>query len=428
MVFDNDRLRVLVISHNVFSDNTSMGKTLSSYFCGFDPDNVAQLFFHSETPSSGVCDLYYRITDKEMIKSVFFRKSGTVVSSVKDAAPLRSPRKENGVESSLYQKGRRRTPMIYFLRNLWWKLGKWNTKALRNWIDDFSPDCVFLASGDYSFAYDIALFIAKKRGIPLYISCMDDYYFNNKNSDSVFGRIVHKSFMKHVGKAVDYSNAIFCICDKMSRDYSAFFNKKCVTLHTSASFDGKLSEPKERCISYLGNLGLGRADRLVEIGRALKALNADIDHIDVYSSETRESILSKLTPENGIVFHGKIGADEVKRVIGKSLAVIHTESFGEKSENKVKYSVSTKIADSLMSGTCIFAYGPSDVASIEYLEQNGAALCVTSPEKLSEGLKTLLTDSFTVDNILVRSVELAKKNHTKMNSFNVIKSELAFLA
>ena len=33
-----------------------------------------------------------------------------------------------------------------------------------------------------------------------------------------------------------------------------------------------------------------------------------------------------------------------------------------------------KIADSLSSGTCIFAYGPEEIASISYLKQSNAAI------------------------------------------------------
>ena len=68
-------MRSLIISHNVFCKTTSMGKTLSSYFETWDQNDLAQLYVHSEIPTSNICKNYYRITDKEMIKSIFSRKS-----------------------------------------------------------------------------------------------------------------------------------------------------------------------------------------------------------------------------------------------------------------------------------------------------------------------------------------------------------------
>ena len=413
-------MKILIISHNVFSVTENMGKTLVSYFKDFGKENLAQFYIHSEVPTSDICNNYYRVTDKEMIKSVFGFKTGKVLSENDIQKNRKTSRTDSGTEAKLYQKARKRTPLIYILRNLWWKLGHWNNKQFRVWIDKINPDCIFFVSGDYAFMYDIALKTAKSLNIPLYISCMDDYYFNNKNNGKLLGGFQHRHFMKYVNKALSYSSAIFCICDSMKEDYEKLFNKKCVTIHTAASFDRKLEGEKKRKISYIGNLGYNRHLQLADIGRALKNLGADIDHIDVYSSEKREEILKLMTAENGIAFHGSIPADEVKKVMAESLAVIHTESFDENIKNSVRYSVSTKIADSLMSGTCILAYGPEEVASIKYLSDNNAAYCITSKEKLSSGLSELLTNEDIRNTIVKNALELANKNHKTNNNFNVI--------
>lgn len=39
-------LKVLVISHNVFSSTDAMGKTLSQLFTGVSPDEIAQFYIH----------------------------------------------------------------------------------------------------------------------------------------------------------------------------------------------------------------------------------------------------------------------------------------------------------------------------------------------------------------------------------------------
>ena len=60
----NDNPRILVISHNVFSKSTAMGKTMSSMLSCVPPENLAQLYFHSEVPTTDVCKNYFRITDQ----------------------------------------------------------------------------------------------------------------------------------------------------------------------------------------------------------------------------------------------------------------------------------------------------------------------------------------------------------------------------
>lgn len=413
-------MRILVVSHNVFSETENMGKTLVSYFKDFGQENLAQFYIHSEIPTSDICNNYYRVTDKEMIKSVFGFKTGKVLSENDIQKDRKTSRTDSGTEAKLYQKARKRTPLIYILRNLWWKLGRWDNKQFRAWTDKINPDCIFFVSGDYAFMYDIALKTAKSRNIPLYVSCMDDYYFNNKNNGKFLGGFQYKHFMKSVNKAMSYSSAIFCICDSMTEDYEKLFNKKCVTIHTAASFEGKLEGEKKRKISYIGNLGYNRHLQLIDIGRALKKLGTDIGHIDVYSSEKREEILKLMTAENGIAFHGSISADEVKKVMAESLAVIHTESFDENIKNSVRYSVSTKIADSLMSGTCILAYGPGEIASIKYLSENKAAICVTSKIDLENELLKLINEPQIRNKVVENALKLAQSNHSPDISIKLI--------
>lgn len=413
-------MRILVVSHNVFSKTENMGKTLVSYFKDFGKKNLAQFYIHSEIPTSDICNNYYRVTDKEMIKSVLGCKTGRILNEDDIEPDRKTSRTDSGAEAGLYQRARKRTPIIYLMRNLWWKLGHLNNKRFKLWLDDFNPECVFFVSGDYAFMYDIALKTAKSRNIPLYVSCMDDYYFNNKNKDEFLGKFQHRLFMKSVNKAMSYSSAIFCICDSMAEDYAKLFGKKCVTIHTAASFSGKLEGTKKRKISYIGNLGYNRHLQLADIGHTLKELNLNIDHIDVYSSETREEILKYMTSENGIAFHGSIPSDEVKKVMSESTAVIHTESFDENIKNSVRYSVSTKIADSLMSGTCILAYGPREIASIKYLSDNNAAFCITSKSELKSGLTSFINDTDLRDRIIKKAFELAEKNHGEGKNFDVI--------
>ena len=174
-------MKILVVSHNVFSKTSNVGKTLSAYFRGVDSKDMAQFYIHSEIPTDDICENYYRITDKEAIKSVFTRRSGRVFGKDDIKLDAADTRTDTGNTAKLYQKARSKRPFIYFARNTWWSLGKWNTKRLRAWLDEFDPDIVFFASGDYAFMYKIAEKIARMRKIPLVVSCMDDYYFYNKN-------------------------------------------------------------------------------------------------------------------------------------------------------------------------------------------------------------------------------------------------------
>lgn len=407
-------MRVLVISHTVFSKMGNMGKTLKSYFEKFQPHEIAQFYIHSEVPTDdAVCRNYYCFTDRDALKSLVpFRRCGRVFRREDIQTDRLQSRTDSGLAGAVYQFGRRRTAGIFAARNLLWKLSRWDTKQFWDWVDDFAPDVIFFASGDYSFTYDIAMKVADHTGKPLVVLCVDDFYLHNRNDATAMGRLTHRMFMKTVRRTMDRAHELFVIDDSMKREYEKLFGKTCRVLHTAA-VNREVPEQPRTQISYIGNLGMKRHQPLVRMGQALKALEDENcpRFIDVYSGERDPEILKHLTEENGIRFHGLIAPTEVPDVMGRSMAIIHTESFDADMVPIVRFSVSTKIADSLMFGPCLIAFAPAGIASVEYLRENDAAFVITEPEKLGEGLHRVLTDEALRGRIEQSARALAMKNH-----------------
>lgn len=407
-------MKVLIISHNPTSITNSMGKTILSYFRDFNVDEVAQFYIRPEAPSDGsVCRNYFRFTDKDAVRSILSLREQGCVFSETDIQPVDAPVGTGALEP-VYQFGSKRTASIYFLRNLLWKLSRWETGKLWKWVDDFNPDVIFFASGDYGFMYDIARKIAEHTGKPLAVACVDDYYIHNRNGGHLFGRMVHKAFLRTVNKTMARASMIFTICESMAREYEAMFGKPCHVLHTSAQKQEMPQNVQSHGISYLGNLGLNRNEQLVQMGRALQKLDIPgiPKYIDVYSGERNPEKLKILTPENGIRFHGAVSAEKVLEIMQRSMAIIHTESFDPAIQQMTRFSVSTKIADSLMNGPCLIAHGPEGIASMDYLKENGAAYVITDPDALAEGLTEILTDAALRQRIMANARALAQKNHS----------------
>ena len=406
-------MKLLVVSHNVLSLTDHNGKTLLSYFGGWEPSDLAQLYIQAKAPTLNNCGNYYRVTDKDMLKSIFTRKSGKSYGKA-DIKPDSDTPELSKLYENVYRIGSKRKPIMYFLRDLLWRMGNWNTGKLKKWVADFAPDAVYFASGGSSFTYRIALKIAKTCGCPLFISCFDDYYFTSPCKGYLGAGIAHKIFMRQVKKTMNYASCIFTICDKMREDYSKLFNKDCYTLHTASTVKEPFAtDGQNKKISYIGNLELERHKQLIAIGKALKGFKDEglPCSVDIYSGTTSPDILNLLTPENGVNFHGSIDADEVKKVMSESMLLIHTESFDQKMRLRTAYSVSTKIADSLASGICILAYGPKEVASVKYLRENAAAFCITDSNELESGLMQIISDGEKREQIAKSALYLAHKNH-----------------
>ncbi len=401
--------KVLVISHNVFSTTSSMGKTMASFFEGWDKENIAQLYFHSESPNSNICKNYFRITDFNLIESFFkFNQPGEIINESEINLNTSSTRIDTGIKSNIYNLGKKRKPYMYLLRNLLWGSKKWKSDRLIRWLDDFNPDIVFYAAGDYSFSIKVALDICELKKIPMIVFFGDDYYFLEAQKGSIIDSINRKMFKGDFLNMFSYLSSFIAASDKMQKKYYCEFNRPGYAIMTSAYVNEKVEEKNNIKISYIGNMGFERWKPLIEIGKSLKEIGYEID---VYSGEKSEDIICHLKPENGIRFHGSVPSYQVKDIIKSSTILIHVESMDEVNKEKTRYSMSTKIAESLGSGVCLFAYGPKDVSSIEYLIDNDAACVVTDSETLKIKLNEILLSKELREKYINNAQNLARKRH-----------------
>ncbi len=277
-----------------------------------------------------------------------------------------------------------------------------------NWIDKFNPDVIFYPAGSYCFSMDIVIDICKERKLPLVTFFGDEYYFLDSNKKSVFDSVNKKYYHNSFNELMKYTSFYITASDKMYELYKGKFGVNGCSLLTSTTKAKTPINNDKIKVSYIGNLGLNRWMPLLEIGRVLKKEGLILD---IYSGEMNNSILSNFTVDSGINFHGSISAEEVQEVISSSTLLIHVEAMDEVNKEKTRYSMSTKIAESLNSGVCIFAYGPNDIASIEYLINNDAACVVTGQEELENKLLQVLNDEKLRHKYIKNAYKLAEKRH-----------------
>lgn len=408
--------KVLVVSHTVFSESGNMGRTMADFFSAFPCDLLAQIYFHSEVPTLDICHRYFRVTDRNVLKSVFTRRAGYRIFNENDIDKGRkTSRTDKGIVAKIYQFSRRRTPIIYILRNLMWRTGVWDSKAMNSWLDKVNPDVIFFAAGDYSFSYRVVERISKKRGIPVVMWFCDDHFLNLRDNPSFLECFVKKDLIKWAKKVAQLSCGMIAISDKMKDDYSKLFNQDIEVLRISAKVNSSLVPSERRTgVVYAGNLGVQRLDSLIELGKTLK--NAGIpgyDHIDVYSGERDPNRLALLKEENGIIFHGAVPQGELARVLQSARYLLHVESKDPEAIRRTRYSLSTKIGESLVCHGVIFAYGPKEISSMTYLSDHHAAVMLESASDLIDKINYYNEHHDEYQNIVSNALKLAESQHNK---------------
>ena len=419
--------RVLIVSHTVLAKNTSMGKTMDTYFSGWDRDAIAQLYIQSEVPTNPLCTNYFRFTDPDALKSIVQRRRKGTVFTEADVQPERADPVEMGNLTGVYNYGRKRTPLIFLARDGMWRMSGWKHSGMLEWAKSFRPDVIFYASGDYAFSYRITRYLAEQLGVPYVICCFDDFYLYNPNRELFLGKFRHNRFMKTARETVNGAAKILTVNDSMAETYGKVFGRECGVVWTAANMEEAPEPPEKQGIVYLGDLGLGRNFQLSAIADALRECRGPgiPETLDIYSAETDPEILRPVQSNEGIRFHGAVPGHEVAGIIRKSKAVIHTESFDPVIREQVRYSLSTKIADCLASGTGLLAYGPPEAASMDYLIRNEAAFAATAREELPEVLNRLFSDEAEYRRITGNAKALARKNHAPEMTRETIRITLA---
>jgi glycosyltransferase involved in cell wall biosynthesis len=398
----------------LLNKNQNNGKTLLSIFKGWDPDKLAQMYFLPEIPEKEVCNNYFRITDSDVLKSIF--KIGNIKKSEGE--------KKSAITTLQFIRNFK-GPFFFLMRDLIWKFH--NKDSYYLWLNNFDPEIIFYVTGTNTFSYDIALNISKKRKIPLVLYFTDDYILPRRTINP-FWWLQNVRLKKRFYFALNLSSKNFVIGDSMNEEYSRRFGKDFDTLMNLVELHD-IEEKKDLdkitfIVSYLGNLALGRWKALAIIAEQIKRLKEEGFKIllEVYSlQKPNAKILKLLHNPPYSVFKGAVtDQNEIDQIISRSNLVLHVESFSKKDKDVTRFSVSTKISEYLSYGKCILAYGPEDVASIKYLKRNKAALICNDSKEVYEGIRQILVNSTLKQEYMLTAYNLAKEKHSRPDMKSIL--------
>ncbi len=404
--------KVLVIAHNAMDKNTNNGRTLLELFSGFDKNNLAQLVLHPNKINPEYCSTTFQITEIDILKN-FFRKKrvGNLIENCDEEVVNHS---EN--TASLYRKGSKKKSSYVLCRNLIWDTKKWFNKKLKNWLKEFNPDVIFFFAGGSTFSLKLTMKISKFLNIPYVSFWTDDYYLNNENLNGFFGLINNHIYKKQVRKLMKKGEYI-SLTDLMLEKYDKVFSKQGNCIYTTSSmkpFENKIHN-LPLTMSFLGNISFDRYKSLIDIADCICENQLPIT-FNLYTAEKREWILNNVLNVKCLNYCGQVEYDKVKEIICDSDILVHVENFGKDTIKEVKYSLSTKIADSLSSNRCLLAYGPDEVASMDYLIKNNCAIIATSRQELEEKLKQLVNNTEILDEKANFALKIAECNHNPANN------------
>ena len=422
---ENRLPRVLVVSHQCFSSTSAMGKTMASFFDYWHGQGVAQLFFRHETPDADCSGEYFRVTDFDILQSALIgydraaggRPNRTGGSDIID----RTDQTRSPFVSWAYCIGEHRWPVMNLARDFLWQRKRWDTRHLQEWLDHVDPEVVMLVPGEYRFAYEIAYHIARKRRIPLIIYYTDDYYGKQLSLSPLYW-LMHSLLMCTARKAVAYSSCLLTVSDRMAEEYQRRFSRPCYVLRHSV-------DTRKPCVYRVGATRGGQAvlyrqplhsNRWRSIAVLARALSQYVTagghraELSIFSRQKPNLPLLNAISIDGISrYAGSLDADGVCAEQQRADVLVHVESFDRRSRHYTRLSVSTKIPEYMASGKCILAFGPSEVASIDYVRRHDMGIVATDKGQLPDALKRAIEDAGLRTQMGMRARAVAERNHDR---------------
>ena len=400
--------RILIIGNECLSQSSSNGRTLRNFLVGWPKENLAQFYIHADAPDFEICDNFYCVTDGQALRAFLGKgKSGGVVTE--------APKAENKQPGLKQSRGRNAKTML--ARELIWNSGRWGWKQLQQWVAEFDPQVLLLQAGDCGFMCRMARKLAKKHKIPLAIYNSEGYYFKKFDYFRAAGLahrlypVFYGQFCRQFRKVMKMARETIYICEPLQQDYDKVFAHSSHTVYTATGVTAAEKQPHEGFVaSYLGNLGVGRHEPLIEIGNALQKISPELK-LNVYGKAPNEQVQKALESCPGICLKGFVPYEQVVEVLQQSDLLVHGESRDPFYREDLKYGFSTKMADSLASGTCFLLYAAPELACARYLRENEAAYVVSDPEELEQTLGLLVSDPEARNRYLANAKKLVEQNH-----------------
>ena len=409
-------MKVLVISGLPWRNDNSFGNTYSNWFSQMENVEIAHICLADGLPTEvNNVSAYFQVSEKALTKSLFKfnskKNSVGVVIRPSVTEEIKCDNSDKSFYSRLLNIGKKyHPPILYLIKECIWKFGNINYDDMFSFIKSFQPDIIFMSLSYACFLDRVALKIFSVFKLPIVLEASIDVY--TLKQFSVFPTYWIKRFwVRYKSRQIcKVASLLYVISEKQRLDYSKIFNLPIKVMYKFADtkrhlVDYNRSEGRLRYL-YTGNLGLGRRETLSWLANALK--NSGNGYLDIYTpTALTDSQKESLTHQGICTIFPPITSQQVIEEQNKSDILVHVESFSLKNKLEVRYSVSTKIMDYISTGRCILAIGPSNIASMEYLKNNGLALIANSKDEINNKINEINSNLEIVDKLANNNISFA---------------------
>lgn len=421
-------MKILVLSNTPWAKDNSFGNSYSNIFSEMPGLEFANIYLRYGQPDNDFDMRFFQITEKSLLRNLTNPKEPSGMEIFPDGRNGGKPEKK--AVKGFEQARKMRWQLLFWLRDFIWKIGRWKSVQLRAFLDDFQPDLLFQPIYSLSYINDLALYIKEYTGVPMLGYISDDNYTLRQFSLSPLYWINRLKNRVKVKAVIEKCEVLYVISQIQKDEYEKIFTPPCKILTKCGDFSENFPEWEISGeiikMLYAGNIGGGRWESLALISEAVARLNQEGYKIqfDIYSSTPQTKKMKKRLNLIGCRLHGTVPYEKVKELQKRTDILVHAEALSLKGRLSVHQSFSTKLVDYFVMGKCIFAVGTEDMASIQHLKENDAAVIAEKKSMVYKQIKWLLSDVSRILEYGKKAYRCGGRHHGKVQMQEMLMQDL----
>lgn len=424
-------MRILVVSTTPWHSTNSFGNSFSNIFEGVADIEVASVSCSSVRQVDGIVSACFEISERSLLENLK-NKSQPSGRPVTLEVPVSASLAVSPCGNSLMTFAKKkRWMMLFWARDLIWKVGRWKSPELLQFVRDFKPDLVFQPIYFSSYPDKIGMFLQEYARVPMVGYISDDNYTLRRFSFSPMFWIDRLCKRRTVKKTILRCELLYVISELQKQEYEKIFDIPCKILTKCADFSGeppvktKYNDPLQ--LVFTGNIGTNRWKTLARIAQALQIINRDgvRAQLRIYTATpVTHKMREELDVDGSSFLMGSVPASEIPRIQSDADMLVHVEALDLKNRLAVRQSFSTKLVDYFKAARPILAVGPHDVASIAHLIENDCALVAETVEQIEAALEAVLADSGKLNDFSENAYACGRAHHDKAVMQQMLQADL----
>lgn len=414
--------RTLIVGAH-FSEDTGVGTFLGRLFSGWPPERLATVCDSRARPDWRRCSRQYRAGDLEFRLRAPFRwlapehESGPLSPQAGQGAPaaggLQRVSRVNRRARSARSAVRRFLGGGEFL----YRIGP--SPPLLSWVREFRPEVLY----GHCSTLDSVLFLRETQralGLPLVLHFMDDFPEALYRKGWV-ARLMRRRYLTEFSGLVRSAAVRIAICREMAEEYEKRYRQPVRWLPMPAELAAYRDEARTRWVAsrpfrlrYGGRVGWAIRESLADVAGAVRALRQGGEEVvfDIATFQAEELPEScRAAAGVQVLVPGPLA--DLPRLQTDADALLICYDFDPASFRQARYSMPSKLADCLASGTPILVYGPAGLPVVEYARREGWGVVVDrrDPAALRAAVRELMTSAALRERLGRTAQRLAADRH-----------------